>query len=124
MSLTCGTRAEGSDRSAETSRKDGVHGMEGWNQKVIDAVPADRLLVWHPKDGWRPICELLDLEGPRRARAERQRHGKLQKNLIMGPAIEAINAWWDDKQGPDGRGHRTAHCDSARLAGAQLSGCG
>ena len=23
-----------------------------------------------------------------------------QKNLIMGPAIEAINAWWDDNKGP------------------------
>ena len=38
--------------------------MERWNQTVIDTVPSDRLLVWHPKDGWEPLCELLDVPVP------------------------------------------------------------
>ena len=74
--------------------------MEEWNQKVIDAVPADRLLVWHPKDGWEPICELLDLEVPDGPVPNVNDTENFQKNLIMGPAIEAINAWWDDNKGP------------------------
>jgi len=74
--------------------------MEEWNQKVIDAVPADRLLVWHPKDGWEPICELLDLEVPDGPVPNVNDTENFQKNLIMGPAIEAINVWWDDNKGP------------------------
>ena len=74
--------------------------MEEWNQKVIDAVPADRLLVWHPKDGWEPICELLDLEVPDGPVPNVNDTENFQKNLIMGPAIEAINGWWDDNKGP------------------------
>jgi hypothetical protein len=26
-----------------------------------------------------------------------------QKNLIMHPAIEAINAWWEENKGPEDR---------------------
>jgi len=74
--------------------------MEEWNQKVIDAVPADRLLVWHPKDGWEPLCELLDLEVPDGPVPNVNDTENFQKNLIMGPAIEAINGWWDDNKGP------------------------
>jgi hypothetical protein len=74
--------------------------MEEWNQKVIDAVPADRLLVWHPKDGWEPLCELLDLDVPDGPVPNVNDTENFQKNLIMGPAIEAINAWWEDNKGP------------------------
>ena len=73
--------------------------MEEWNQKVIDAVPADRLLVWHPKDGWEPLCELLDLEVPDGPVPNVNDTENFQKNLIMGPAIESINAWWEDNKG-------------------------
>jgi len=31
-----------------------------WNQSVIDYVPEDRLLVYQVKEGWEPICKLLD----------------------------------------------------------------
>ncbi len=29
------------------------------NQEVIDTLPAERLLVFHPKDGWEPLCAFL-----------------------------------------------------------------
>jgi hypothetical protein len=74
--------------------------MEEWNQKVIDAVPADRLLVWHPKDGWEPLCELLGLDVPDTPVPNVNDTENFQTNLIMGPAIEAINAWWEDNKGP------------------------
>jgi Sulfotransferase domain len=34
------------------------------NQAVIDAVPAPRLLVYRPGDGWEPICRFLDVPVP------------------------------------------------------------
>jgi hypothetical protein len=34
------------------------------NQRVRTAVPADRLLEWHPGDGWDPICAALGLPVP------------------------------------------------------------
>jgi Sulfotransferase domain len=74
--------------------------MEVWNQQVIDGVPADRLLVWHPKDGWEPLCELLGLDVPDTPLPNVNDTENFQTNLIMGPAIEAINAWWEDNKGP------------------------
>ena len=35
-----------------------------WNQSVIDYVPKDRLLVYQVKEGWEPICNLLNLPIP------------------------------------------------------------
>lgn len=34
------------------------------NEHVIDTVPADRLLVYEPGDGWEPLCERLGVAVP------------------------------------------------------------
>lgn len=34
------------------------------NQEVIDTLPPERLLVFHPKDGWEPLCEFLGATVP------------------------------------------------------------
>ncbi len=34
------------------------------NQAVIDALPPERLLVFHPKDGWEPLCAFLGVPTP------------------------------------------------------------
>jgi hypothetical protein len=70
--------------------------MEQWNHSVIDGVPADRLLVWHPKDGWEPLCELLDLPVPDSPVPNVNDTENFQKNLMMRPAIEKINEWWEE----------------------------
>lgn len=33
-------------------------------ERVRSAVPADRLLEWSVRDGWRPLCRFLDVEVP------------------------------------------------------------
>lgn len=38
--------------------------FENHNQTVQDAVPADRLLVYQPGDGWEPLCEFLGVPVP------------------------------------------------------------
>jgi hypothetical protein len=75
--------------------------MERWNQTVIDTVPSDRLLVWHPKDGWEPLCELLDVPVPDQPVPNVNDTENFQKNLIMAPAINAINAWWEQNGPPE-----------------------
>jgi hypothetical protein len=34
------------------------------NQEVIDSLPPDKLLVFHPKQGWEPLCEFLGVPVP------------------------------------------------------------
>ena len=38
--------------------------MEDWNDEVKRTVPPERLLVWHPQDGWEPLCEFLEVPVP------------------------------------------------------------
>lgn len=38
--------------------------MERYNEKVRAAVPAERLLEWWPTDGWKPLCEFLEVPVP------------------------------------------------------------
>ena len=38
--------------------------FEQRNQEVIDTLPAERLLVFHPKEGWEPLCAFLGVPVP------------------------------------------------------------
>jgi hypothetical protein len=75
--------------------------MERWNQEVIDTVPADRLLVWHPKDGWEPLCELIDVPVPDGPVPNVNDTENFRMNLMMAPAIDAINGWWEENRPPE-----------------------
>lgn len=35
-----------------------------YNQEIIDTIPADRLLVFHPREGWDPLCAFLGVPVP------------------------------------------------------------
>ncbi|MEA2419664.1 MAG: hypothetical protein QOE60_1870 [Thermoleophilaceae bacterium] len=72
--------------------------MEEWNQTVIDTVPAERLLVWNPKDSWEPLCEFLEVPVPSEPLPNVNDAENFAKVLIMGPALEAINEWWEREQ--------------------------
>jgi hypothetical protein len=37
---------------------------EAHNQEVIDQVPANKLLVYQPGDGWAPLCDFLGQKVP------------------------------------------------------------
>jgi hypothetical protein len=41
-----------------------AEGMVRFNEEVKRNVPAERLLVWEPKDGWEPLCEALEVAVP------------------------------------------------------------
>ena len=42
---------------------------EKHNQEVIDHVPAEKLLVYRPGDGWEPLCEFLQQPIPEKESA-------------------------------------------------------
>jgi hypothetical protein len=55
------------ERTFQGRLGDPVHAkrvFEEHNQAVIDAIPASRLLVYQPGDGWEPICRFLGVPVP------------------------------------------------------------
>ena len=55
------------ERTFEGRLKDRAHAkrvFEKHNQAVIDAIPASRLLVYQPGDGWEPLCRFLHMPVP------------------------------------------------------------
>jgi hypothetical protein len=55
------------ERTFEGRLDDRAHAkrvFEAHNRAVIDAIPASRLLVYQPGDGWEPICRFLDVPVP------------------------------------------------------------
>jgi sulfotransferase family protein len=73
---------------------------EGWNQEVKDTVPAERLLVWEPKDGWEPLCEFLEVGVPDEPLPHVNDAESFRTQLMIGPAIEAVNGWWETQKPP------------------------
>lgn len=39
-------------------------GYERWNDDVRASVPPQRLIVWRPRDGWKPLCDGFDVPIP------------------------------------------------------------
>lgn len=73
--------------------------MERWNDGVKATVPAERLLVWDPADGWEPLCSFLEVnvpEGP----VPRLNDTAAFKEGICGAALGLLNEWWDARERP------------------------
>jgi hypothetical protein len=56
--------ARGLLNGKETTDEGMAEAFNRYNDEVKATVPADRLLVWHPKDGWEPLCDFLELPIP------------------------------------------------------------
>jgi hypothetical protein len=48
----------------EAGQDTAVQYYKDWKEEVIRLVPKDKLLVWHPKDGWGPLCKFLGVPVP------------------------------------------------------------
>jgi hypothetical protein len=71
--------------------------MDRYNESVKRTVPADRLLVWSPKDGWAPLCEFLEVpvpDVPVPHLNDSQEFG----DRITGAAIQALVQWREETQ--------------------------
>ena len=65
---------------------------EAYNQGVIDAVPADRLLVWGITDGWEPLCEFLDLPVPSEPFPHINESAGFDQAIVRG-GMAALQRW-------------------------------
>jgi hypothetical protein len=73
--------------------------MERWNRAVVDTVPADRLLVWNPSEGWEPLCEFLDAEVPADP-LPRLNDTRSFREGIIGGALDVLGEWWAARERP------------------------
>ncbi len=63
-----------------------------YNEEVQETVPADRLLVWKPEDGWGPLCTFLELPVPD-APFPRVNDSKEFGERIVESSLEAIERY-------------------------------
>ena len=73
--------------------------MDRWNDAVKSAVPADRLLVWDPREGWEPLCEFLEVEAPAEPLPRLNDTASFREGII-GDALGVLNEWWDERERP------------------------
>ncbi|HLW94446.1 MAG TPA: sulfotransferase, partial [Solirubrobacteraceae bacterium] len=71
--------------------------MDRWNAQVIADVPAEKLLVWNPADGWEPLCEFLEVgvpDGP----VPHVNDTAAFLEGILGGGMRVLNDWWDQRE--------------------------
>ncbi len=94
--------------AGDTSTEAGLTGvMDRWNASVQAAVPAERLLVWNPKDGWEPLCEFLEVPVPAEP-LPRLNDTTSFREGIVGGALDVVNEWWESRERPTSGLHGAA----------------
>jgi hypothetical protein len=74
-----------------------IEKAERWNQEVEATVPAERLLVWEPRDGWEPLCEFLGVDMPAEE-LPKVNDTDAFRDGIMGAAVGSLDGWWAQRQ--------------------------
>jgi hypothetical protein len=99
---------EGGALAGDTSTEAGlIAAMERWNQSVIDTVPAERLLVWNPSEGWEPLCAFLEVDVPAEPLPRLNDTTSFREGIIGG-ALEVVNEWWGARERPTSGLHGAA----------------
>ncbi len=73
--------------------------MDRWNETVKKTVPAERLLVWDPAEGWEPLCAFLELEVPPQELPRLNDTNSFREGIIGG-ALDTLNEWWAARERP------------------------
>jgi hypothetical protein len=81
--------------------------MNRWNDEVKRTVPADRLLVWDPSEGWEPLCRFLEVDVPA-GELPRLNDTASFREGIIGGALGVLNEWWDERERPTSGLHGAA----------------
>lgn len=66
--------------------------MRRYNEEVIATVPADRLLVWSPADGWGPLCAFLQVPVPEQPLPNVNDSAQFGGRIIDA-SMDALNRW-------------------------------
>jgi hypothetical protein len=86
--------------------------MERWNEQVKATVPAERLLVWDPAEGWEPLCAFLELEEPAEPLPRLNDTASFREGIIGG-ALDVVNEWWQSRERPSEGLHGAGISDAA-----------
>ncbi len=81
--------------------------MHRWNDRVKREVPADRLLVWNPRDGWDPLCDFLEVGVPSEP-LPNVNDTSAFKEGVVGGGLTVLNQWWDERDRPTAGLHASA----------------
>lgn len=73
--------------------------MYRWNDKVKRDVPAERLLVWEPRQGWEPLCDFLEVPVPDEPVPNANDTAAFKEGIIGG-ALAVLNDCWDQRERP------------------------
>jgi hypothetical protein len=71
-------------------------GMEAFNEQVKRTVPAERLLVWEPQDGWEPLCQALGVPVPSEPLPHVNDSEEFVGRVIDG-ALAGLTAWQESR---------------------------
>ncbi len=80
--------------------------MNRWNERVQRDVPADRLLVWEPRQGWEPLCDFLEVPVPDEPLPNTNDTAAFKEG-ILGGALAVVNEWWEQRERPTTGLHAT-----------------
>jgi hypothetical protein len=73
--------------------------MERWNASVQETVPADRLLVWDPSEGWDPLCGFLEVDVPSEPLPRLNDTNSFREGIVGG-ALDVVGEWWAARERP------------------------
>jgi hypothetical protein len=71
--------------------------FDRYNEEVVATVPAERLLVWAPADGWEPLCEFLEVPVPA-APLPRVNDSKMFNDRIIEAAMATVGQWLTEQR--------------------------
>jgi hypothetical protein len=81
--------------------------MDRWNETVVRTVPAERLLVWRPGEGWEPLCEFLEVDVPDEPMPRLNDTMSFREGIIGG-ALDVVGDWWEARERPTSGLHGAA----------------
>jgi hypothetical protein len=85
--------------------------MDRWNEEVKRIVPADRLLVWDPAEGWEPLCSWLEVDVPAEPLPRLNDTTSFREGIIGG-ALDIVSGWWEQRARPTSGLHGAALTDA------------
>jgi len=81
--------------------------FEAWTERVQRDIPAERLLIWKPQDGWEPLCEFLEVEVPGEPLPQVNDMSAFIDGITTG-CIQTISAAWAERPSAAGGLHGAA----------------